>query len=187
MKVGLISDLHFGAKKSDDLFFESQVKFVKDVFLRTLKEKEVRDIFILGDVFHDRRSISVKVLDSVSKLFRDDFSEFNVRVIVGNHDMYYSTNTDVNSVNYLSYISKNIKVYSKVAEDGKFLVLPWFDDWNKAEFERMLSEGFGGMKYALGHLEIQDFGVPDGGEGSISLSQLYPNFERVFSGHIHTP
>lgn len=188
MKVALIADLHFGAKKSDDLFFESQTRFIRDVFLKKLSENGVEDIFILGDVFHDRKSISVKVLDSVSKLFKNDFSGFNVRIIVGNHDMYYTTDTEVNSINYLSFISPNIKVFSKISVDGDFLLVPWLEEKNREEFNRILAPDSSVPRFALGHLEMEGFGIPDIKEEElIKIPVLLSKFERTFSGHYHTP
>lgn len=190
MRVGMLADLHFGVKKSDDVFFDSQVKFIRDVFLKKLEEEKIDTVFLLGDIFNDRKSISVKVLDSVSKLFRDDFSKFKTHVIVGNHDMYYTTDTEVNSINYLSFFSPNIKVYTKMEQVGDFLLIPWLSEYNKAALDSMLTNEVIGAKYALGHLEILGFGVPETTNQNVfqvDLPVFFDNFVRTFSGHIHTP
>ena len=190
MKVGLISDLHFGVKKSDDAFFESQVKFIREVYIPTLKKREVKSVFVLGDIFNDRKSISVKILDSVSKLFKEDFADFELHVLVGNHDMYYSTGTEVNSVNYLSFISPNIKVYTNIEQVGDFLIVPWLSEYNKAAFDSLLTNEIISAKYALGHFEILGFDIPESANQNVfqvTLDLFFDNFERTFSGHIHTP
>lgn len=190
MKVGMLADLHFGVKKSDDVFFDSQIRFIKDVFLKKMEEEKVDTLFLLGDIFNDRKSISVKLLDSVSKLFKDEFSKFKTHVLVGNHDMYYTTDTEVNSINYLSFLSPNIKVYTSIEQVGDFLLIPWLSEYNKAALDSLLSNEVLTTKYALGHLEILGFDVPETTNQNVfqvDLSLFFDNFLRTFSGHIHTP
>lgn len=187
MKIGLISDLHFGVKHSDDGFFASQLKFLRERFLPALRKEQVDSVFILGDVFNDRKSISVKMLDATTKFFRDEMAEFETHIIVGNHDMYLSTSTDVNSVNCLSYLSPNIHVHLRVERVGDFLMVPWLDKTNLEEARRYLASP-DRPPYALGHLETPGFGTPeDETRPEPSADEWVAAFKRTFSGHIHTP
>ena len=70
MKVALIADCHFGIKKSDISFMESQLRFYKEQFVPELKQANIKDIFILGDVFDTRQTINVQTINVVIDLFK---------------------------------------------------------------------------------------------------------------------
>ena len=51
MKVAIISDLHFGVKKSDEIFQKSQMKFYLEQLIPDLKTKKINTLLVLGDIF----------------------------------------------------------------------------------------------------------------------------------------
>ena len=60
MKIAIIADLHFGVKKSDLVFQESQLRFFKCQFVPELKEKGIDTIVVCGDVFDTRQTVNVQ-------------------------------------------------------------------------------------------------------------------------------
>ena len=191
MKIGLISDLHFGVKKGDDAFFDSQIRFLENVYFPRLKASGAKMLFVLGDVFDVRKSISTKILSRASELLPRWFKDFETHIIVGNHDMFYSTTTQTNSVSFLALTSANIFVHERIAKVDKFVLVPWLDETNmKTLKEEILVEDNPEVPYALGHFEIPGFGVPElpGTEDNqIKVEPLLARFKKVFSGHIHSP
>ena len=65
MKVALLADLHFGVKRGDQIWMNSQVRFFKNQLVPELKKQNIKDIWILGDVFDTRESVNVNVISTV--------------------------------------------------------------------------------------------------------------------------
>ncbi len=194
MKYGLISDLHFGVKKADDLFFDSQVRFLRDVYVPRLVELGVESLFVLGDVYDVRKSMSTKILSRTAELIPSLFACFRTHFIVGNHDMFFSTTTSTNSVSFLKYLSPNFFVHERIENCDPFVLVPWLDGKNMETLRDLVfKEDENGRKkrrFALGHFEIPGFGVPESQPDEtahVTLDELLERFELVFSGHIHSP
>ena len=56
MKIAVISDLHFAIKKSDKTFLQSQLRFFEEQLVPELKSRNIKNLFVLGDVFDTRQS-----------------------------------------------------------------------------------------------------------------------------------
>ena len=76
MKVALISDLHFGIKKSDLKFQKSQLAFFEKQLVEELKMRDIKDIFVLGDVFDTRQAVNVQTSNTFIKWVKDSFKDF---------------------------------------------------------------------------------------------------------------
>ena len=53
MKVAIITDQHFGARKNSKLFHDYFLKFYNDVFFPTLEEHGITTVVDMGDTFAD--------------------------------------------------------------------------------------------------------------------------------------
>ena len=130
MKIALISDLHIGIKKQCPVFMESQLRFFREQFVPELTERGIKNIWVLGDVFDTRQQINTLVINKAIELFRDTLRDFDIDVIVGNHDMYLTTDTGINSLKILGLLP-NVTVYERqemLTIDGKkVLVQPWIE------------------------------------------------------------
>lgn len=184
MKICLIADLHLGIKKSDMIFQNSQIAFYEKQLVPELKEKNIKDIYILGDVFDTRQQINVQTINVVIDLFKKTLCDFNIHIIVGNHDMYLTTDTGVNSLKILDLLP-NVSVYEKPTEieiDGKnILMLPWVTDYN--EIENLITKHY---EYCFAHLDIVGFDM--GGrlsETGVTVNTLLKSVDHVYSGHYH--
>jgi DNA repair exonuclease SbcCD nuclease subunit len=78
---------------------------------KTLKEKNVKDIVIAGDIFHNRHEIGVNTIQTAYKIF-DILKDYNIVAITGNHDCYYKDKSDINSVAILN--KQNIRVFEEI-------------------------------------------------------------------------
>lgn len=184
MKVALISDLHFGVKQSDSTFQKSQLSFFEKQLVEELKLRSIDTIFVLGDVFDTRQSVNVQTSNVVLHLFKDIFEDFNVHMIVGNHDLYYKNTTSVNSLKQLDLLP-NVAVYEtpqKMEFGGHSVTfLPWITDYKSFT-------GTEQSEYCFAHLDVAGFMMDKinmCSEG-ISIKQLADNYKHVYTGHFHT-
>lgn len=186
MKICLIGDLHFGVRKNSEIFLDSQVRFIKDQFVPYLKENNIKDIFILGDLFDNRSSTNTKVMNSVYDIFDKHLIDFNIRMIIGNHDCYFNSTVEINSLKFLEKF-KNVKLIEKIEEetieDKKIVMVPWITD--NISFIREFSQ-LSACDICLGHFNIQGFHYnkfkksEDGIQGGI-----FSKCKKVFTGHFH--
>jgi len=186
MKVCLISDLHFGVRKNSEIFLASQVRFIEEQFVPYLKEQGIKEVFLLGDLFDNRSSTNTKVMNSVYDLFDKQLADFNVYVLVGNHDCYFNSTVEVNSLKFLDKFS-NVRLIEKTTmiEVGgkKVAMVPWITD--TLSFVREFSQ-IEDCNLCFGHFNIAGFNFnkvkrsDDGIQG-----KLFSKFKKVFTGHFH--
>ena len=185
MKVALLADLHIGIKKGDQTFFDSQYRFFKEQLVPELNRSWITDIWILGDVFDTRPTITIQTINRVIDLFKNVLKDFNIRIIVGNHDMFYNTDLGVNSLKILSLLP-NVTVYEDAVTeviDGRTIRFqPWITDYT--------SDIFGNNKYdyAFMHADIMSFDVGGGRPSDVGLTAAYvlDHVNTVYTGHYHT-
>ena len=190
-KIWLIADTHFGYKGDDEEILNDCIGYFEDVVIPIMR-KEVKpgDMMIhLGDVFDSLASIGLNTITRVIGLF-EKFSEIfsDIRIVVGNHDIYKKSSTDITSVNMLKYIP-NVKIYYEpIVEviDGKTCLFnPWVEN---SEKEKELLAGVN-VDYVFGHLEIggsqmsNRSGVKIEFAGGIKQSDFKNS--QVYAGHIH--
>lgn len=185
MKIALLADLHLGIKKSNQIFADSQMRFFENQLVEELKEKEIKTIVVCGDVFDTRQSINVQTENMAIKLFKDVLKDFDVRIIVGNHDIYNTNTLEVNSLKTLDLLP-NVTVYEKMEEvelDGKkVLMLPWITNYD--DFDGMILDNY---DYTFAHLDIVSFNMGNSMmcTSGITLDQLFKHFNHVYTGHFH--
>jgi len=63
VKVAIITDQHFGARKGSKLFHEYFLKFYNEVFFPTLEKEGITTVVDMGDTFDNRRGIDFWALD----------------------------------------------------------------------------------------------------------------------------
>ena len=66
MKIALITDTHYGARKGSKVFHDYFQKFYDDVFFPILKERKIKNVIHLGDSFDNRKNIDFWALNSIS-------------------------------------------------------------------------------------------------------------------------
>ena len=189
MKVAIITDTHYGARKGSDHLHNYFEMFYRDVFFPSLEKYQVDTIIHMGDIFDSRKSIDLKSLEWSKKVVFEPLKKYNVYAIVGNHDCYYKDTNYVNSPELLLRAYPNIKLYSKATEikidNLNILMLPWINSENFDETKKLI-DGCE-SKVAMGHLEINGFRATRGHmmENGMDTS-VFDKFDRVYSGHFHT-
>ena len=116
MKVAILSDTHYGARKGSKHLHDYFELFYKNVFFPSLEEHGVEVVIHMGDAFDSRKSIDYQSLEWAKRVVFDPLSKYETHMIIGNHDCYYKNTNDVNSPELLLQTYPNIKTYSKVSE-----------------------------------------------------------------------
>jgi len=191
MRVAIISDQHFGARKNSKLFHDYFLSFYNDVFFPTLEQEGITTVIDMGDTFDSRKGIDFSALSWAKNNYYDRLHQMGISVhtIVGNHTAYYKNTNEVNAVDLLLREYDNVKVYSKPTEvkfdSLQILFIPWINQENQESTFKLIEKT--SCKCAMGHLELQGFRVNSQAVMEHGLdSKLFDKFERVFSGHYHT-
>ena len=189
MKVAIITDTHYGCKKGSKYIHDYFELFYKNIFFPSLEEHKVETVIHMGDAFDSRKSIDYQSLEWSKRVVFDPLKNYNVHMIIGNHDTYYKNTNNINSPQLLLQTYSNIKTYSEPTEINvggiKILLLPWINSENEEKTLKMIQKT--SSKIAMGHLECQGFRVNRQLVMEHGLdSDIFKNFTKVFSGHYHT-
>jgi len=189
MKVAILTDTHYGARKGSKLFHDYFEQFYKNIFFPTLEQYGITTVIHMGDAFDSRKSIDYQSLEWAKRVVFEPLKNYKVHMIVGNHDSYYKNTNNTNSPQLLLKDYPNIQTYSTPSEikveNLDILLLPWICMENEEQSLKMIKKTK--AKVAMGHLELQGFRV----NRSIVMehgleANLFKNFKKVFSGHYHT-
>ena len=189
MKIGIITDTHYGARKGSKHLHDYFELFYRDVFFPTLEEQGIDTVVHMGDVFDSRKSIDYQSLEWAKKVVFEPLKKYKVHAITGNHDCYYKNTNNVNSPELLLVNYPNIKTYSKAQEltldKLKILMLPWINSENYEESLNLIEKTT--SKIVMGHLEVNGFRATRGHMMETGMDvKVFDKFDKVFSGHFHT-
>jgi len=190
VKIGVISDTHWGAKKGSKHLHDYFELFYKNVFFPALEEHGVETVIHMGDAFDSRKSIDYQSLEWAKRVVFEPLKQYDVHMIVGNHDCYYKNTNNVNSPALLLKDYPNIKTYSSPTNTKvggtDMTFIPWICSENYDETLKVVKKSK--AKVAMGHLELKGFRVNKHlvMEEHGLEANLFSNFTKVFSGHYHT-
>ena len=189
MKVAIITDTHYGARKGSKHLHDYFELFYNNVFFPALEEHGVEAVIHMGDAFDSRKSIDYQSLEWAKRVVFNPLKKYDVHMIIGNHDTYYKNTNEVNSPELLLQTYPNIKTYSQPTEVNvgglDILFLPWINQGNEELSLNTIKKT--SCRCAMGHLELQGFRVNRQIIMEHGLdSKLFEKFDHVFSGHYHT-
>ena len=191
MKVGIISDQHFSARKGSKIFHDYFLKFYNNVFFPTLEREGITTVIDMGDTFDNRKSIDFWSLEWAKKNYYDRLEEMGIEVwtVVGNHTAFYKNTNRLNTIDLILNEYNNVHSVSEcetVYVGGiPVCFIPWINQENQEEtFEHIKNTK---AKVAFGHLELNGFYCYRGYTQDHGMDpNLFNKFEKVFSGHYHT-
>jgi DNA repair exonuclease SbcCD nuclease subunit len=189
MKIAIITDTHFGARKGSKHLHDYFELFYKNIFFPSLEEHQIDTVVHMGDIFDSRKSMDYQSLDWANKVVFDPLKKYKVHAITGNHDCYYKNTNDINSPELLLTDYPNIKTYSTAKEIKlgklKVLLLPWINSENYSESKKIIEKTT--SRVVMGHLELNGFRATRGHMMETGMDiNIFDKFEKVFSGHFHT-
>jgi DNA repair exonuclease SbcCD nuclease subunit len=188
-KIVFIGDTHWGVRNDNPIYYEYFEKFYKDLFAY-IDEHGIKTIVQLGDLFDKRKSVNFLTLHMAKKIFLSECQSrgITVYIISGNHDCYYKSTNEVNSV-------RNIQLPNMVVVDSKpetikidgfdFDFYPWINEGIAKECYEYAATSK--STFAVGHFEfakfrLHKFQIADTGADHT----IFKNYRLVFSGHYHT-
>lgn len=195
MKIAIVGDTHFGARKDEMDVLENSISFFVDSLFPYMKQNDIDTIIHLGDVFDKRKTVDILTLKMVKEAVFDRAAElgFTWHISMGNHDAYYRETNRVNTVDmllreYMGANMSNINFYSSPIEKtiGKkrFLILPWITQENEKDSMNLIRTS--SADFCFGHLEVTTFPMSRGSVCTHGIeAKEFSTFKKVFSGHFH--
>ena len=190
MKIAIITDQHFGARKNSKLFHDYFLKFYEDIFFPTLIKEGITTIVDMGDTFDSRKGVDFVSLEWAKNHYYDKLEELGITVhtIIGNHTAYYKNTNDLTGVGLFLREYDNVKIYSEAEEvrldKTKFLFVPWINSENEEKTLQLIDDS--DSPCVMGHLELNGFMATRGHFMEHGMdSNVFDKFERVYSGHYH--
>lgn len=192
-KIGILADLHFGRKANAKYFLEQLENYLYNEFLP--KNKNSDAIFILGDLWENRRTVNVVIFHAVLRFINTVTKTKPCFLFMGNHDLYFSNSFDNNLLTLLSAETNDnlfiIDDFQKIKISGqKCLLCPYITKNNYEEFKKHIKTKY---DYIFGHFNILDFYE---GLSEIKINEMKKHSEEfsitdfkvnkaLYSGHIH--
>lgn len=191
MQVLLLTDSHFGIRRSSPLFQNHILKFHRTA-LDYARENGIRTIIHLGDFFDTRGSVSMTTLKAVKDMF-DEYPEFEWHMIVGNHDTSFKNTLDANSVSLVfREYSDRIHIYDtpsilKLEDKTTVELIPWITKETEEDILNFIKKNSKKSKICMGHFEFINFEYIKGVTAKTGLdpAMISTNYELVLSGHYH--
>jgi len=190
MKLAIITDQHFGARKGADYIHKYFKKFYDNIFFPYLEKNKIDTVVDMGDTFDNRRNIDLATLEWSKKNYYDRLQAMGITVhtIVGNHTAYYKDTNEINTVDLLLKEYDNVIVYSEPTTVNigglDILMLPWINEENKLQTLETMDNTSADV--IMGHLELNGFMATRGHFMEHGMdSDVFDKFEKVYSGHYH--
>lgn len=177
-RVAIFSDIHIGVHQNSKFWHDVSLEWAK-WFVEDITKQGIKDVIFCGDYFHTRDEVSVDSLHFGTKLL-EIFKDFNVIMIVGNHDCFLKDSSEVNSISpYKNW--ENITVVDKPLhvsyKNRKINLIPWgthLKDIPVADFT------FGHFEISL--FRMNTFALCDDG---FLAEEMLEKSSVVISGHFH--
>ncbi len=201
MKIAIIGDPHFCIKDGSHNAFKYQKHFFEDILNPNLKKYDVENVLFLGDMFHNRRNINLRILSEVTQLIKSipiDRNRGDIRGILGNHDFYFRNSYDIATVRDLDMgIDFGTSKYYPM--DGcNCLMIHWHNtnEELQATLDKICEDKdfCDGVEYIFGHFSFNGYklnnkviNMNDEDAHDMDVIHRFPNLKKIFSGHFHTP
>lgn len=189
MRICLLTDTHWSARKSSKLFQDYFELFYKNVFFPYLEENNITTVLHLGDAFDSRKSIDFSGLEWTQRVVLEPLSNYTVHLLTGNHDVALKNSNKINSPSLLLQQYPNITVYSEPTEVNignlPIVLVPWINQENEQQTLDLIKRT--SAPVCMGHLELNGFVAHKGHVMEDSRDPIQFNkFDKVFSGHFHS-
>ena len=192
-KIFLIGDTHIGLgyPNSVDKWFKVHQEYFSDFLIPLLKRKVKQgDIIVhLGDLFDNRNIIPINLLNYGMDIVEEISKIAPLHIIIGNHDLWSKSASEINSVRPFRYIP-NVKIYSSteiLEYNGlKILMMPFFE--KRLDQIKVIDENKN-CDYLFCHSDLNGCkmhltSVAHKNADKIDISD-FKSFSKVKSGHIH--
>ena len=180
-RAAIFTDLHLGEKSNSHVFLNDCIRYI-DWFIDLVKTNDCDMILFLGDFHHVRNNININTMHvSLGILEKLNSLGIPVKMVPGNHDLYFKDLRTISSVQYISKF-KNFQLIMNpiVIDDVSFV--PWLIGEEHRNIRKIRA------KYIMGHFELPRFlmnamvEMPEHGE---LRKEHFDHVDQVFTGHFH--
>lgn len=185
MKLIITADVHNGVpgKLRDTIWSINVIR-------NYAKNNNIKDVIVLGDLFHDRVSLNIEVLNAVyDALYAAKSDGQSWMCFPGNHDCFLKNSWDINSLHVLSNVLTVIEGIDKITLGGQcFHILPFIhQEITYMEKLKEVNNIANESDILLTHI-----GVCGAVQNACFLLQnwnivnfLDTKFKRIYTGHYH--
>ena len=192
-KVAVLNDTHFGARGGSEAVCANQREFFEKVFFPTVEAEGISQILHLGDLYDNRKAISVRTQYEARKMFLEPMAQrgLSMDIIPGNHDVYYKSTNTLNSLKeMLGYFLNNIHIIEEPEvldySGMKIGVVPWISRDNEEQCLQFIQSKCKAA-WLAGHFEIVGFDMMRGVKSTHGFdASMFERYEQVLSGHYHS-
>ncbi len=185
-KIAQIADVHLGATNK-----HAHAMWGLKTTRNYLAEAGIDTCFILGDLFHDRESLSLDVLCDAYNFFLECKQKYNQNWLAfpGNHDMFLKHSWDITSIRPLGSVLNVIETIKIADIDGRrFWILPFI--YTESAYLAALEQIHD--RYEQGDVLLTHVGTT-GAVKNVCFLLTHWNvisfaaspFDHVFAGHFH--
>lgn len=193
MKLAIITDLHLGCRGDSKIFLDAHERFYENIFFPTIDEHSITTVLNLGDTFDRRKFVNFNTLIRSRNMFFDPLSSRGIEyhAITGNHDTYFRSTNEINSIDLLlsEYKTFNLYINEPVLltfGSSKIMMVPWLTPENEVNSLKFIAQNEADV--LAGHFDIVGFEMMKGQLCDHGLDRkLFNKFEQVWSGHFHHP
>jgi DNA repair exonuclease SbcCD nuclease subunit len=177
-KICCISDVHVGVHRNSQAWHDLAMDWARWLAAE-LEKKKISDIVISGDFFHYRSEIAVNTLHAASEML-DIWKNFNILILVGNHDAFFKNSASVNSLSILRG-KNNITIIDEVTTikfgDKLLTFCPWGTDTSQIPKSDIV----------FGHFSIETFNETQWKtcDHGLRASDLLSKSNLIITGHFH--
>lgn len=186
-KIACFTDIHWGKGGDDPAHNEMCLEFVQ-WFAEQAQAEGCDVVAFLGDWHDARNKIGVETLN-YSMAGLDVIAKMDAKhkfFVIGNHDMYFRENRDVDSLPFLEKYPGIVRVSTWISKLEDMAFVPYLVPGDDLA---ALLEQISGSRYVFGHFELPGF-MMDGHNvmpdrpGKLGADD-FAGPDWVFSGHFH--
>ena len=183
MKIAISTDWHFGNAGNSTTHNQDLLDFVE--WMGDICDDNGIDYFVHGgDLFHSRDKLDVQTIEYAMKgvgLLNHWFK--TVKLIKGNHDLYFRDNRDVCSLNMFKNVVDEVVDFYTIIDN--VMLVSWL--CTEEEYDEIINVSKKNkIEYIIGHFEFNNFFVNDRYEMEHGHThKQLKHIKKVFSGHYH--
>jgi len=187
MRIGLITDTHWGVRSDNIAFLDNTKKFLDNIFFPYLDKHQIDTVIHLGDLLDRRKYTNSHTAYRMREDYIDPIRarKLDYHQILGNHDCFFK---NTNRVNAVREFCGDYQVYDSAQEvifdDTKILLVPWICQENRNETYDAINKTQASI--CLGHLELEGFQMyRDSVATHGDDRKMFDKFDLTCSGHYH--
>lgn len=191
-QIIFLADIHLGAHSANMTVLQDTKDYFDKFFVPFVKLQQKNGnkpcVVIAGDFFDNRQSTDTNVIKTAIEIMESLTSVCDVYMMIGNHDIYKKSATDVTPIVMFKYMLHVHIIYDiaslEIKDEKKFLLVSWVGDMK--EENNIISENKNDYDYIVLHTELSGMSYDNNRPiiNGINLDVVDDKC-RILSGHIH--